>query len=287
MKAQSNLFRTVLTHTIFPFILFGNISALVLIVQKHGELASLFNYLLISNLIVLYVLEKLLTFKASWSMTAREFLRDVGYFGFNGLIDACVKIGLGFIVISYASPTQILPLWLSSILAILIVEFFGYWYHRLGHVNHFLWKIHSIHHVPNKVNLLNNNTANFLNIAFGTGIKLLPLVLFGFNIEAVFIAVSLTTIHSYVVHMNADIKGGWLNTLFLSPEHHRFHHSTNIEEAGNFAVLLTVWDRIFGTYVFEEGKTPVKIGVQNEEMYPKPFQLIQGFLFPFTDKKLW
>ena len=287
MKTQTNLFRTIMRHTIFPLVLFGNISALVLIVMKQMELASSFNYLLITNLIVLFVLEKILTFKNSWNMSVKEFLRDFGYFGFNGLIDTGVKMGLGFIVISYASPTGTLPLWLSSILAILIVEFFGYWYHRLGHENHFLWKIHSIHHVPDKVNLLNNNTANFLNIAFGTGIKLLPLILLGFSAEAVFIAVSLTTIHSYVVHMNTDIRGGWLNAIFLSPEHHRFHHSTVIEEAGNFAVLLTIWDRAFGTYVFEEDKTPEKIGVQNEEHYPRPFQLIKGFLFPFTAKKLW
>lgn len=287
MDSQTTGIKKIITYALFPLIVFTNIVILFVSIQLDWELASTFNYLLIGNLVVIFFLEKLLTFKKEWNVNWKEFIRDFGYFGFNGIIDSGVKLGLGYIAITYASPTQSLPLWLSSILAILIVEFFGYWYHRLGHINHFLWKIHSIHHVPDKVNLLNNNTANFLNIAFGSIIKLLPLILLGFSKEAVFIAVSLTTIHSYVVHMNVDIKAGWLNHIFLSPEHHRFHHSTSVEEAKNFAVLLTFWDKVFGTYVYKENGVPKDIGVENSEEYPKPFEIIKSLVFPFTSKKLW
>lgn len=287
MKTIKGTFRELLSHTLFPLILFGNISILVLSIINNADLESIFTYLLIGNIVVMFFLEKALVFKREWNMSFIEFIRDIGYFSFNGLIDALVKIGLGYFVISYASPTQSLPIALSTTLAILIVEFFGYWYHRLGHTNHFLWKIHSIHHVPSKVNLLNNNTANFLNIAFGGIIKLFPLILLGFSKEAVFIATSLTTIHSYVVHVNADIKGGWLGKLFFTPEHHRLHHSTIVDEAKNFAVLITFWDYVFGTYVYKRGMVPKNIGVDHPESYPKPNQVIKGLLFPFTKKRLW
>lgn len=287
METNRNSIRKIFSHLLFPIIVGANISLLILAVNLNWDLGNAFTYLLLGNLVGMFLLEKIWFFKKEWEVSLSEFIRDFGYFGFNGLIDAGVKLGLGYIVITNASPTQSLPLWASTILAILIVEFFGYWYHRLGHDNHFLWKIHSIHHVPNKVNLLNNNTANFLNIVFATVVKLLPLILLGFCQEAVFIAISLTTIHSYVVHINADIKGGWLNHIFLSPEHHRMHHSTVIKEAKNFAVLLTFWDKVFGTYVYEEGKVPKEIGVENPQDYPKPFEVIKGFLFPFTSKRLW
>ena len=280
-------FHNVLTKILFPFILVSNILLLIFAVSSRLDLAMSFNILLIGNLVVLFVLEKVLMFRSNWNINLKEFFRDFGYFGFNGLMDTGVKLILGFIVINYSSPTRSIPFWISVMIAILIVEFFGYWYHRLGHENHFLWKIHSIHHVPDKVNLLNNNTANFLNIVFGTTVKLLPLILLDFDQQSVFIAVSLTTIHSYVVHMNADVRGGWLNQIFLSPEHHRFHHSTVIHEAKNFGVLLTLWDKVFGTYFLNEGMTPEIVGVANPDDYPKPFQVVRGFLFPFTKKRLW
>ena len=287
MNTNQNQVRKIFSYVLFPFIVGTNISLLIVSITQGWDLGSSFTYMLLGNIVGMFFLEKIWFFKKEWNTNLAELIRDFGYFGFNGLLDAAVKFGIGYLVITYASPTQLMPLWVSAILAILVVEFFGYWYHRIGHVNHFLWKIHSIHHVPDKVNLLNNNTANFLNIVFGTAIKLLPLTLLGFCKEAVFIATSLTTIHSYVVHVNADIKGGWLNAIFMSPEHHRMHHSTVIQEAKNFAVLLTFWDKIFGTYVYQKGMVPKEVGVQNPENYPKPFEVVKGFLFPFTSKRLW
>ena len=287
METNQSQLKILLSYAIFPMILLGNIGVLVTAIKQQWDLGNAFTYTLLANLLGMYLLEKFMTFKEEWRMSLGDFVRDLSYFGFNGLIDTGVKLGLGVIAISHASTTSAIPLWGSSLLAILIVEFFGYWYHRLGHQIHFLWKIHSIHHVPDKVNLLNNNTANFLNIAFGTSIKLLPLILLGFSQEAVFIATGLTTIHSYVVHINADIRGGWLNYIVFSPEHHRLHHSTVIEEAKNFAVLLTFWDAIFGTLLYKEGMVPKEVGVTNPELYPKPHELIKGFLFPFTTKRLW
>ncbi len=287
MNTFKTSLRSLLSYILFPLIIGTNISLLISAIHFHWDLGNTFTFLLICNLIGMYLLEKVWIFKKEWDMSFLEFLRDFGYFGFNGILDAGVKLGLGYLVITFTSPVQYLPLWLSAITAILVAEFFGYWYHRLGHIQHFLWKIHSIHHVPDKVNLLNNNTANFLNIVLGGFIKLLPLIILGFCQEAVFIAVSLTTIHSFVVHVNADIKGGWLGSIFLSPEHHRLHHSTNLKEAQNYAVLLTLWDRVFGTYLYKEGLTPKKVGVTQSKEYPRPFEVVKGFLFPFTSKWLW
>ena len=287
MNTSKTSLRSLLSYTLFPLIMGTNITFLIVAVAQKWDLGSSFTYLLIANLIAMFLLEKAWIFKKEWDMSFFEFLRDFGYFGFNGILDAGVKLALGYLVISYTSPTQFLPLWVSVILAILVVEFFGYWYHRLGHIQHFLWKIHSIHHVPDKVNLLNNNTTNFLNIVFGSIIKILPLTLLGFCQESVFIAISLTTIHSFVVHVNADIKGGWLGIIFFTPEHHRLHHSTDMNEAQNFGVLITFWDRLFGTYLYQEGLIPKEVGVSHPEKYPKPFEVIKGFLFPFSRKQLW
>ena len=164
MNTNQNQVRKIFSYVLFPFIVGTNISLLIVSITQGWDLGSSFTYMLLGNIVGMFFLEKIWFFKKEWNTNLAELIRDFGYFGFNGLLDAAVKFGIGYLVITYASPTQLMPLWVSAILAILVVEFFGYWYHRIGHVNHFLWKIHSIHHVPDKVNLLNNNTANFLNI---------------------------------------------------------------------------------------------------------------------------
>ena len=60
-------------------------------------------------------------------------------------------------------------------------------------------------------------------------------------------------------HANARIDFGWLGErLVVSPRFHRLHHGVlSIGAAGkNYAVLLPVWDWMFGTADFDRGRYP-------------------------------
>jgi sterol desaturase/sphingolipid hydroxylase (fatty acid hydroxylase superfamily) len=51
-------------------------------------------------------------------------------------------------------------------------------------------------------------------------------------------------------HTNTDPKLGRLAWLFVTPAYHRVHHAADIElQNGNFGLILTIWDRMFGTYL--------------------------------------
>ena len=40
-----------------------------------------------------------------------------------------------------------------------------------------------------------------------------------------------------------------LRIVFVTPGMHRLHHSVRMDEGNsNFGVLLSIWDRLFGTY---------------------------------------
>lgn len=55
----------------------------------------------------------------------------------------------------------------------------------------------------------------------------------------------------------------WLpEWLFVTPSHHRAHHESNPEYIDkNYANLLIIWDRIFGTFAHE--RAPVRYGLIN------------------------
>ena len=69
-------------------------------------------------------------------------------------------------------------------------------------------------------------------------------------------------------HANLRLPG-WLDRLvrlvLVTPDMHRVHHSVHREEHdSNYGFALSVWDRIFGTYVPEPkaGQTEMTVGLE-------------------------
>ena len=59
-----------------------------------------------------------------------------------------------------------------------------------------------------------------------------------------------------------DGRLGFLNRIILTPSHHRVHHAKNpVYMDTNFCNLLNIWDRIFGTFQYEQKETPIEYGI--------------------------
>ena len=266
----------------YPFLLFANLLAATFAIRQQLPLDSILNLQIMASLAYLALLEFLFPFKEEWVPAFKDWLRDLFYFSVNGFWNYLGKVLVATVVIKLVPAQHSLPLVIAAPLALVIAELGGYLWHRLGHVDGFFWKVHGIHHVPEKVNVINNNTAHFLNITIGSFVKILPLVLLGFGQEAIFFAVLFTTVQSFAVHVNADVPTGILGHVFMTPEHHRLHHSTVVAEAGNFGSALTLWDQVFGTLV--TGHVPEKVGVAHPEQFPAPNHIIANAMLPFLPK---
>ena len=90
----------------------------------------------------------------AWHPSAREAARDFVYFGLNGAMDGLVKLGVAFAVAAVGAWDNALPFAVAVPLAVLVADFGGYWLHRWGH-HGWLWKVHGVHHTPDKVNTWN------------------------------------------------------------------------------------------------------------------------------------
>jgi len=154
-----------------------------------------------------------------------------------------------------------LPLLVQIGLALLIIDLAGYLMHRAYHDVTRLWPIHAVHHTPDQVNTFNNNAAHFLNIALGTLAQLLSVLLLGFPDEAIVVVATYGTIHGFVVHADTPMTSVVIGRLIMTPAHHRLHHSTVAEEAGNHATLFTLLDRLGGTYVSPDVGSPRATGL--------------------------
>jgi len=286
VSAQANTepqSHTIGRYVAYPLILTANAALVAWALRTGAQLESVTALGLLTTIVALFVLERVMPYEPEWHPDRKEALRDFFYFGLNGAMDAATKMGVAFAIAAVGTWDNALPFGVALPLGILIADFAGYWLHRWGHVG-WLWKVHGVHHTPDKVNTWNNNTIHFVNSIYSGLAKILPLALLGFDPTVIIIAAYVGTIQSYAVHANIDVELGWLGYLIMGPAHHRLHHSTVIEEAGNFASATTVSDILFGTFVYETGRTPANVGVVKPETFPEPLDVIRNQLHPFFDQ---
>jgi sterol desaturase/sphingolipid hydroxylase (fatty acid hydroxylase superfamily) len=180
-----------------------------------------------------------------------------------------------------------LPFVLGFILVLLAYEFFLYWYHRLSHemggkFGEFLWRVHSIHHLPDKVYLLMHAVFHPLNAIAVTIILQGVLIMAGVDAKSMYLLNTFVGLQGLFSHYNVNIRAGFLNYIFVGTELHRFHHSANINEAKNYGQIISIWDIVFGTFVYKPGVLPERLGVTEPSEYPHSSEYWKGFLLPFA-----
>jgi sterol desaturase/sphingolipid hydroxylase (fatty acid hydroxylase superfamily) len=162
-----------------------------------------------------------------------------------------------------ASPEQLGPVWLQVAIILLSVSLFRYWMHRLQHTVQFLWELHSYHHRVTDLQATNTLVSHPIDFALRNVVIFFVLGVIGFNPLALLIAVPATNISGTFSHCGGDVKGGFLNYFFVTPEVHRWHHSAKVPDgygySCNYGVEFSFWDQIFGTFYL-----PQKNGVAEQ-----------------------
>ena len=152
----------------------------------------------------------------------------------------------------FAFSEQLGPFWLQVPVTMLLVSFFRYWMHRLQHKVPFLWELHSYHHSVTDLKASNLLVSHPIDYALRNVLVLTLLGLIGFNPLAVLVGVSAIRVTAAFSHCGGDVKGGFLNYIFVTPEVHRWHHSVKVpaghKYSVNYGVGFVVWDLIFGTF---------------------------------------
>jgi len=243
-------------------------------------------------------LERIIPLREDWKSSKGIIWTDIKHFIFSAaLFDALGKM-LALSLVLYLQKTIFttsefwsgLPLIATYFIANLIGEFLPYWYHRISHKGNpnsylslFLWKVHSIHHIPTEINWFKTNWIHPINIFLNTFLKVTPLLLLGFSEEIIFLVGITQVVIAYISHANIRTKKSFWDYLIVTPQLHHFHHSKKLEEAKNFGNVFPFWDLLFGTYYNRKGRVK-EVGVMenNKTKYPKNNKFIKQILYPFT-----
>lgn len=168
-----------------------------------------------------------------------------------------------------------IPTSLGSFLALLLLQdFCYYWFHRASHRIRWMWASHVTHHSSERLNL---STAFRQSITYpisGMWIFWLPLILLGFEPEAVIASVAVSLAYQFFVHTQVIDRLGPLEWVLNTPSHHRVHHARNREYIDkNYAGILIIWDRLFGSFVAEDRHNPCDYGITHPVISHNPITL--------------
>ena len=151
--------------------------------------------------------------------------------------------------------------WLSFVGLFLAQDFLYYWFHRASHRIRWLWAAHSVHHSSTRMNFSTAFRQSLMYPLAGMWAFWLPLAWLGFPPQQVVGVVLLNLAFQFFVHTQAIPKLGWLEYVFNTPSIHRSHHARNpcyIDR--NYAGVLCIWDRLFGSFVAERDDEPCDYG---------------------------
>jgi sterol desaturase/sphingolipid hydroxylase (fatty acid hydroxylase superfamily) len=247
---------------------------------------------LLGLLALYFVIELTLPYQRRWSMTWRSFLADIRMIAVNAAIGPLVSLGLGLFAITLSGeldgPARGWHPAFQLAVALLMFEAIYYTMHRLMHegpgaLGNFLWRVHAAHHLPPRVYLVMHGVQHPINALMVRVIAtIVPLWAMGFEPRVVAMFAMISGVHGSISHFNADVRAGWLNYLFVTTELHRYHHSADVAEGKNYGAVLSVFDQLFGTFVYRPGEAPKELGVDQAQGLPFHGETLKVLALPFV-----
>ncbi|WP_055045686.1 sterol desaturase family protein [Devosia sp. A16] len=202
------------------------------------------------------------------------FVALVGY-GTNQLISFVFQIHGP--LLEGQTPWWVLVLFTLSMLLAYDISY--YLYHVAQHKIPFLWELHKVHHSAEVLVGITKDRVHPLDdlmnrmwdgvipgICFGIwsiiALDPVELTVFGINVYAMRNLLMM----DFVRHTHYKISFGPLDNYILSPHWHQLHHSADPRHYDkNFGLLLSVWDRMFGTAFVPDPDEEMKFGLLDRD----------------------
>ena len=151
---------------------------------------------------------------------------------------------------------------ITYILAFIIIDFYGYWNHRIAHQVNFFWNKHAIHHSSEEFNLacaLRQSISTFVNLFT---FILIPAAILGVPAKVIIITLPIQLFLQFWYHTKHIKKLEFLEHILVTPSHHRVHHAINPEYIDkNHSQIFIIWDKWFGTFQEELEAVPPVYGI--------------------------
>ena len=148
-----------------------------------------------------------------------------------------------------------MSLWLYALIGLLLLDLIGaYLVHLIEHKVKFLWRFHLIHHTDTWVDTTSGNRhhpgESVIRFAFTT----LGVLIVGSPMWIVFMYQTISIVSTQFTHANITLPKRldiFLSYFIVSPNMHKVHHHFMLPYTdSNYGNIFSVWDRLFGTFMY-------------------------------------
>jgi sterol desaturase/sphingolipid hydroxylase (fatty acid hydroxylase superfamily) len=183
---------------------------------------------------------KIDVFSFALAITMNRF----SHYTISSLAAVCVPGAL----LGYVQTVQALPSTVKIVVAIFLVDFIIYWIHRAQHRFALLWRTHAWHHSVEHLYWFSGFRTSFLHsFIYNIPQATIPMLVFHLSPLEAGVGYSIGLLIQFWEHTNVRVNIGPLRWIFITPDYHRVHHSTEYNRT-NFGTTFSLWDRMFGTY---------------------------------------
>jgi sterol desaturase/sphingolipid hydroxylase (fatty acid hydroxylase superfamily) len=162
-----------------------------------------------------------------------------------------------------------LPGWLHWLGAILLFDCWQYWWHRFNHRAPFLWRFHAVHHSDAEMDASSGVRFHTGEMVLSFLARLVVLPILGLTLPELLLYETISLPIILFHHSNLGISERFdrcLRWLIVTPRMHYVHHSRwQPETDSNYTSLLSIWDRLFGSFRLRDQPAGISLGLDNYE----------------------
>lgn len=176
------------------------------------------------------------------------------------------------------------------IAGVFVLDFLIYVQHVIMHKVPILWRLHRLHHADLDYDVTTGIRFHPIEIILSLLYKMGLILVLGIDpisvviFEVILNGMAMFNHANFRVPINLD---RWLRWLVVTPDMHRVHHSsTQVETDSNYGFNISLWDRVFRTYIAQpaKGHDEMEIGLDYFRG-PNDLRLDQMLLQPFKRQK--
>jgi sterol desaturase/sphingolipid hydroxylase (fatty acid hydroxylase superfamily) len=166
---------------------------------------------------------------------------------------------------------------------LLLLDFLIYWWHRANHRLPFLWRFHEVHHLDRFLDVTTAVRFHFGEVILSALARAGVIALFAIPLSSVLAFEALVLAGAAFHHSNLRLPPAFeraLSFIVVTPAiHWVHHHRVRRDTDSNYATVLSLWDRLFGSRSPTRRTPEMEIGVQGREeqdlagLLLRPFRL--------------
>ena len=170
----------------------------------------------------------------------------------------------------------------NAILGIAALDLAAYAAHVALHKSAFAWRFHRVHHSEDEVDVTTAFRQHPGETLWRVAWQLPPIALLGIPFGVVVVYLTLSTLNAQLEHANLRVPervDRVIRRLFVTPNMHKVHHSRSQRETdSNYANILSLWDRLFGTYTGGADLASLRYGLDG---FDEPQSVSRLLTLPF------